>query len=308
MSVITLTGPNDYECSRQLAALTTAFRERYGDLGMERLVGGETSPERLSDALGALPFLAERRLVVLLEGSDNKWWTQKAETLLKDLPESTELICFEPKLDRRTAYYRLLKAKSDFQEFNELEGPALNRWLCEEATRLGGQLSSATADYLITRLGADQRLLASEINKLVIYNPNVSRDSIERLTEPTPQSSIFALLDAAFNGQVARLLQLYREQRAQKVEPPKIIAMLSWQLNLLALVKTAGTRSPAQIAAAARLSPYALSKSQTIARRLSLSELKEIVRQLVSLDRRLKTRAVDADEAVQYFLLRLALA
>src|SRR3546814_19438404 len=58
----------------------------------------------------------------------------------------------------------------------------------------------------------------------------------------TPQSTIFELLDAALSGNTRRALELYEEQRSMKVEPQQIIAMLAWQLHVLAVVKAAGER------------------------------------------------------------------
>ena len=149
-------------------------------------------------------------------------------------------------------------------------------------------------------------LLASELQKLTDYSPNINRTSIDLLTEPTPQSSIFDLLDAALKGQVAKVLQLYQEQRQQKVEPLAILALLAWQLHVLALIKTAGQRSPSQIASQAKISPYVVSKSQAIAQNFSLSELKDTIKKAADLDVRLKSQTIDADEALLQFLLTIS--
>src|SRR5690606_21428745 len=115
----------------------------------------------------------------------------------------------------------------------------------------GGSLSVADARYLVSRVGQNQLQLSSELQKLLDYQPAVNRQTIDLLTEPTPQSSIFDLLAAAFDGQAKRVLQLYHEQRQQKVEPLNILALAAWQLHILALIKTAGERSPQQIASQA---------------------------------------------------------
>ncbi len=156
------------------------------------------------------------------------------------------------------------------------------------------------------RVGASQQLLSNELEKLLLYDPRISRRTIDSLTDATPQGTIFQLLEAAFAGDRARALRLYAEQRALKVEPPQIIAMLAWQLNVLAIIKTAGERSSDTIAREAKLNPFVVQKSRNIARDISLARLKGLVSGLLKIDTRIKRTNTDPDEALRHYLLTLA--
>jgi DNA polymerase III delta subunit len=113
-------------------------------------------------------------------------------------------------------------------------------------------------------------------------------------------------LEAAFAGNVRRALALYEEQRALKVEPAQIIAMLAWQLHVLAVIKTAGSRSTDQIAKEAKLNPFVVRKSQAIANKTSLTGLKRLIADLLEIDVKTKRTSIDADEALQHYLLKLS--
>ena len=304
--IVTLTGENAYALRAELDGIVQGFLAEHDEFGVERLDGEEADYGRLQEALTSLPFLADKKLVVLRRPGANKEFTEHAEELLAGVPETTDVVILEPKLDKRLAYYKLLKSKTDFREFKELDAAGLARWLVSEAGKQGAKISPADANYLVQRVGANQQLLGNELTKLMLYNPQISRQSIDLLTEATPQSTIFELLEAAFAGNAKRTMQLYQEQRVQKVEPPQIIAMLAWQLHVLALIKAAHDRSADQIAADAKLSPYVVKRSQAIARRLTLAELKTLVADLLAIDVRSKTSAFDADEALQNYLLKLA--
>jgi len=178
--------------------------------------------------------------------------------------------------------------------------------LFDEAKAKKGTLNLGDARYLVERVGADQQLLSSELEKLLLYDANVTRQSIDLLTEATPQSTIFNLLEAAFAGNQKKTLQLYEEQRALKVEPQQIIAMLTWQLNVLAIIKTAGDRSADQIAKEGKLNPFVVRKSQGIARQLSISELKKLISDLLDIDKKSKRTSIDVDEALQNYLLAIS--
>jgi DNA polymerase III delta subunit len=83
------------------------------------------------------------------------------------------------------------------------------------------------------------------------------------------------------------------------------MGMLAWQLHIFALVKTAGERNPSAIASEAKVSPYVVSKTQNVARRCTLQQVKDWVHQASLLDVRLKRQPIDADEAMINYLLSL---
>lgn len=304
--VITLAGENTFGLQHELRKSVNAFVKEYGDMALERLDGEEAEFVRMQEALTSLPFLANKKMVVLRSPSANKKFVEEAEKLLTGLPETTDVIIVEPKLDKRLTYYKYLKKATDFREFPQLDLIGLAKWLTEAAKAQNGALSPADARYLVERAGANQQLLSNELEKLLVHDPKITRRAIDELTEATPQSTIFQLLEAAFAGRTKHMLQLYREQRALKVEPPQIIAMLAWQLHVLAVIKTAGNKSPNQIASEARLSPFVVQKSADIARKLSLAELKRLIANLLQIDARSKRESIDPDEALQHFLLTLA--
>ena len=281
------------------------FVTAHSDLALERIDAEEAEFNRLLESLTSLPFLADKKMVVLRRPSANKQFIEEAEKLLAEIPETTEVIIVEPKLDKRLTYYKLLKKSTNFREYKQLDVAGLARWLVNEAKAKGGSLNQRDAQYLVERVGLDQQLLGNELEKLLLYNTTVTRETIDLLTEATPQSTIFELLESAFSGNAKRAMELYREQRALKVESPQIIAMLAWQLHILALIKAAGDRSADAIASEAKLSPFVVRKSQAIAHKLTIAELKQLVAELLDIDARSKRTNLDIDEALQNYLLKI---
>lgn len=304
--MIVITGENSFALNRELNKLTGAYVAKHGDLELERIDGETAGYDRVREALTSIPFLAPGKMVIIRNLGANKQAAERVEQLFDSLPETTEVVMVEPKFDKRTAYYKFLKKHADFREFPELDPPGLARWLAQTAKEGGGSISPGDARYLVERVGASQQLLSNELEKLLLYDPKISRRTIDSLTEATPQGTIFQLLEAAFAGDRARSLRLYAEQRALKVEPPQIIAMLAWQLNVLAIIKTAGDRSSDTIAKEARLNPFVVQKSRNIARDISLARLKALVSDLLKIDTRIKRTNTDPDEALRHYLLTLS--
>lgn len=302
----TLTGNNSFLLKTELDKLVAEFLKEHGDMGLEKFDGEESEFGRIRESLESLPFLASKKMVVLRSPSANKEFIEKAEELITNLSQTTDVIIVEPKLDKRSSYYKYLKKSTQFAEFNELDESGLSRWLSDQAHFQGGTLEIRDARYLVERVGVNQQLLSNELNKLIDYNSVVTRQTIDLLTEPTPQTTIFELLDAAFAGKAKRALEIYDQQRALKVEPIQIVAMLTWQLHILALIKTAENRSADQIASEAKVNPYVVRKSQAIADRINLSELKQLVSDVFRLDIRLKSESIDADDALKNLLIQIS--
>lgn len=301
----TLTGSNSYGIQTELHKITDNFMQEHGDLALEQLDGEEVSLERIKEAVQSLPFLASNKLVILRTPSANKQFLEHYETALSEVPDMTEVIIHEPKLDKRGSYYKWLKKNTDFLEFTELDERGLAKWAVEFAKNQGATLSLSDASYLVTRVGTNQQKLASELTKLALSDNMLTKQIIDALTEPTPQSTIFELIDAAFSGNQKRALELYDEQRTLKVEPQQIIAMLAWQLHVLAVIKAAGDRTPDSVAKEAKISPFVVRKSSSIARKLSLTELKALISKLVQLDADSKRTALDLDEALKNYILHI---
>lgn len=306
--ITTLSGNNSLALMQELDHLVAEFVRKHGGFGLERIDGEEAEYTKITEAIQSLPFLTDKKMVVLNRPGTQKVFTENFEQLIESISDATAVIIVEPKPDKRSSYYKLLQKKTDFKNFEELNPRDLPSWLINEAkSRLqGGTLQLADARYLVERVGVNQQLLSNELDKLLTYNPRVTRQTIDLLTEPLPQSTIFQLLDAAFAGNSKRTMKIYEEQRALKVEPIQIIAMLAWQLHALAIVKSAGDKSSQEIASEAGISPFVVQKSQSIARNLTVAKLKTMVRDLSELDIKTKSTAIDPDDALQHFLINIS--
>ncbi len=297
--ITTLTGENGFGLQQELRRIIAAFVAEHGDLALQQLDGEECTYDQMREALESMPFLASRKLVVLRSASAQKEFTERAQDLLNDTPEQIDVVIVEPKLDKRSSYYKWLKAHTEYRAYDQLDASGLVSWLVSRASEQGARLSSADARYLVERVGVNQQLLGNDLDKLVAYDSVVTRKSIDLLVEATPQSTIFELLDALFAGNAARATELYAEQRKLSVEPQQIIAMLGWQLHVLSVVAAGKDKSDSAIASEARISPYVVSKTRGLTRRLSGAQVRKLVHDVLMIDLRSKRGEIDPNQALQ---------
>jgi DNA polymerase III delta subunit len=303
--IIALTGNNSFAIKQRLDELVNKFLAEHDALALERVDAEERTPQQIVEAAQSVAFLSANKLIVLRGLSHNKAAGEKIEQILGSIPDSTDLIIYEPLTDKRTVLYKYLKSNTQLEEYKELDAMALAKWLVDETAKHKGTLSFADAKYLVERVGSNQAMLASELQKLIIYNSCVSKENINLLVEPTAQSKVFELLDAAFTGNKKKALGLYADQRAQKVEPQAILAMVAWQLRIIAIAKYAGKRSANDIAKDTGLNSYPVGKAMSLASRLSESKLKGLVEEALDIDYRSKSSKLDLDEALKNYIIAL---
>lgn len=303
--ITTYTGEND---GARLAAVKQAvesFVATYTDMGLERFDGEEANYEQLLAAVQSLPFLVERKLVVIRSASQNKDFVERFEDFLVAITDSTDVLLVEGKLDKRTVFYKTLQKQTEFRDFPVLDTRGLIQYARDYAKDHGGSLGEVPARHLVERTVLSQIGLQHELDKLLAYAPTITNETIDMLTEEKPQSRIFDLLDAAFAGNSVRTLALYADQRAQGTEPEQIVALLAWQLYIFAVCKAGHRKTPDEIARAARLNPFVVSKSLAVVRRMAMGTLKKYIQDLTLLDARSKSEGIILDEALQHYLLTL---
>lgn len=286
--------------------LVAGFVVDYGDMAVERIDCEEAEYSQITEAIQSQPMFTDKKLVILNQPGTQKDFAQNLEELIESISDSVDVIIVEPKPDKRSSYYKLLQKKTKLKTFTETHPRELPRWLSQRAKEKGGSLSVGDAQHIVELAGPNQQLLANELDKLLNYDANITRETIDMLIDPLPQSTIFQLLDAAFTGAHEKALRIYKEQRALKTEPIQLVAMLAWQLHVLTVIKTAGEKSAQAIASEAGISPFVVQKSQSTARGLTMAKLQDMVRELHEIDIKMKSTPMDADEALKYYLLTIS--
>ena len=274
-------------------------------MAVEKLEATDLEFSAIMEAVQATPFLSKKKLVVLRDLSQNKAVAEEIEQIINSISESTDVIVYDPNIDRRSNTFKVLKDQTKFEDFPEIDSRNLPKWLVSEAKNQGAELSFSDANYLVERLGPNQNLLANELDKLITYNPKIIRQNIDLLTEPTPQSRIFDLLDAAFKQNKDKALKLYDEQRAQKVEPQAILAMLAWQLRLLVIAKYMGSRSTTEVSKQTGTGEFPIRKARDLVANIDENRLKTMINDALEIDIKSKNSALDLDEALKTYIVSL---
>lgn len=271
-------------------------------MGLEQF-DASVNPQSLWQSITAQPFLVESKLVILNQPSETAELRDFLTEKFKEVPETTHLVIVEGKVDKRTGYYKQLKKYGE--EMKPLDERQVTEWVNMTVKDRGGKLGFKQTQMLVRRAGTDQWRLHNELEKLLPLG-DVSLEQIEELVELNPQDTIFSLLDELTRGNTQTAVSYYDSLRAQQLEPLYIMSMLTWQMENILLVASAGQRNDNEIARDAGINPYVVQKTRSVAGKLGRKSLEKALELLINTDEKLKTTAIDADEALKLLLVNLS--
>ncbi len=317
--VYVLHGEDEFSMAQEIGKLEAKVGDAAtASLNTTRLDGRTLSFAELENAARAMPFLAERRMVVvyhpLAKMEKDPDLQERFKTLLDQVPETTALVLVEYTnlSDRKKKPHWLLEwagkagERAFVRSYQAPKGYLLQQWIQAQAKQAGGEFTTSAAAMLGGLVGDDTRLAHQEIHKLVAY-ANYSRpvepEDVDAVTALSGQVTIFMLVDALGMGDgrkaMSALHQLLDEQDVQS-----IFGMIVRQFRLILLAREVLDQggSDGGAAKALKLHPFVAEKITVQARRFSLETLEAIYRRLLEIDEAIKTGQVEFEVALDAFV------
>lgn len=300
-------GADELSRSEALRAAKAEIPDDLADLNIAVLDGRKLKLDALAAACESIPFLADRRLVIVEDGLKYA----KAETrdaikaYLPRVPATTDLIFVEREdVDKRLSLFSWLKKHATVREFAPKEGADLHRWIQERAASWNAQIAPDAITQLIDFVGNDSRALHNEIHKLANYvgpGGTISADAVRRLVPDNSETSIFAFVDALAARRLAPALTLLRGLLDDGEPPLKLLFMIGRQTRILVQVKElAEQRMRADaIASALKQPPFVVKKAIEQAGRFQADALLCLHDRLLELDHWSKTGRIDGVTALE---------
>ena len=291
--ILFLYGVDIYRSNQKLKNLKAKYVEKYGDTNLETFEDG-FELGKIKGAITALPFLADKRLVIIknIFKSKSKDILDGISEILEYVPEETITIFWEEAVpDKRTVLFKkLIKEKSE--EFEKLQGYKLTKWIEDDVADKGGKISGKNAEKLASYVGDDLNQLENEIAKLVTFRSEeeISSEDIDLLVNSKLSGNIFNLVDAVGTGDYRKTAQYMHELLAQGENEIYILTMIVRQFRNLILIKDyEGKLDKIGIAKEVGLHPFVVQKGMAQARKFSIQELKNMYEKLLDTDIAIKT-------------------
>ena len=269
-------------------------------------------PLQVQSSIETLPFMAERRVVIIKESGAFDLKPGKMgelADLMQDIPESATVIWIESKVDKRSKFYKAVQKYGYVVEFKRLGENELLTWIGQEVKRKGVQLDRNTASYFLSLTGNDMVRIQMELEKLTSYAKErgvISREDVDSIVSVTIENSIFKLTDHLGNQQPAAAYRIYRQLLEDNGPVQRIFFMMIRQFRLLYKASLMQGADRNSVAKELGVPSFAAGNYQNQARRFGEKRLKELLNKLLDLDTATKTGELDAEEAATLVILQYA--
>jgi len=324
-----LNGDDDFSLSRALDEI----KKGLGDPSLlstntTLLNGQNVTPGELRTVVDTVPFLAEKRLVIVqgLLGrfeSRNKPPRRKKSSpsngrqndaksfaaAMADIPESTVLVLTDGRIKSANPLLKLLSG-AKVMSFPLLRGDVLRQWVKKEAAAQGADMSPQAVDLLARLVGGNLWIMHSEINKLALFasGRRIEEDDIKAVVSSAQEANVFAMVDAILEYKVGVAENLLEQLLQQGASPAYLLVMLSRQVRLVVRAKELRRQRKPDMEIQSRLglkSEFPFRKTLEQAQRYPLERLKSVYKRLLQADLSIKTGRYDGGLALNLLIADL---
>jgi DNA polymerase-3 subunit delta len=239
-------GPEEFTKEQALSQLTDRLvPPKFRDLNYQMIDGTETSADAIIAACETLPFLSDRRLIVVKDyvglGGQKSGDEETLKKYLDRIADDTCLVFYHRgAADKTRKIYKAIKKNGETVEFVRLKNPELSRWTAKTFRKYGKEISGRELNYFLTQVGNNLEDISNEIRKLASYTGSsdcITMEEIDKLVTPSPEYTVFQLVDAISSRQRAKALKLLEVLLDSGQSVFGLISLIARQIKIMLLCK-----------------------------------------------------------------------
>ncbi|MBA7480144.1 putative protein YqeN [subsurface metagenome] len=293
------------------------------------LDGQQMTLDQLRTVCETLPFLAERRLVIvkgLLERFEPRGKSSRRKKItrvtnhqneykslgayISQLPDSTILVLIGNRVTSKNPLFSELSARAKVKSFPLLRGTRLRQWIQGHATREGGTISPQAIDLLAKLVGGNLWIMANEINKLTLFTSGrrIEEGDVKMIVSYAQQANVFAMVDAILEFKTGLAEQSLHQLLQRGASSAYLLVMLSRQVRMIVRVKELRNQRKSEIEIRNNLglaSDFVWKKTMEQAKRYPLGRIKEAYHKLLEADLSIKTGKYEGELALNILIAEL---
>ena len=323
-----LYGEDDFSLRQSLEQIETSIGDPTAlATNTTVLDGQQLTVDQLRAVCETIPFLAEKRLVIVhgllgrfevkskpgrgkTGASNQQSGYQELGEYIGKIPESTILVLIDGKVTSKNPLFGKLSTRARVKSFPLLRGDRLHQWIQKRVDEKNASISSQAVDLLARFVGGNLWIMANEIDKLALFasGRRIEEEDVKLVVSYAQEASVFAMVDAILEFRAGVAEQLLQQLLQRGAAPAYLLVMLSRQVRMIVRVKELRSQRKSEMEIQDRLglpSEFALRKTSEQANRYSLARLKEVYHRLLEADLSIKTGRYDAELALNILIAEL---
>lgn len=279
--------------------------------------GRDTDFHEVSDLLQTVSFTGGTRTVLLsdtglFKGTPDEFIIES----LTDIPETSVIIFYERDCDSAGKLYKLVKQKGEILKFTTVDSMKdwkaanaaradIRAWIKSYLKNAGCNIDSHAVEALTELSGYNMQNLQTELDKLISFaGKSIRAEHVDAVCSKTVSDRVFDMVDLKLSGSTEKALLLFEDMLSIKIEPMRILYMLSRQFNQVYIIKELSELrfSDAEILSRTGIKEWQLKKLRDRSRGRSLADMRYLTELCLEMETRIKQGDMNDRMAVEIIL------
>jgi DNA polymerase-3 subunit delta len=278
------------------------------DLAYSVFYADETSAGQITLEAQTLPFLAERRVILVRNAERYDAMSGEKNSPLSPLiaylenpSESTLMLIVAAKADKRKKLFKAVSALNGIVECPQLDDRELEAWLRDAAHGLGKRIDGKAIGELTQRAGGRLSDVQNALRVVAGYvgvADQIRAEDVVAACADVAEESVWALTDAIAASDTPKALHTLHQLIDLGKSPDEIMGLINW------LLESAYQASPAS--GKPLKSSFVAKKVTPLLDKLGLEKLKSAFALCTNTHFMIRSTGVDKDLALELLVIKLA--
>ena len=294
------------------------------DLNYSKFDGSKTDFEIISDACETMPFMSDKKVVVVYRASfldDNsgnksvgdlksKNFALLNEYLNNPAPDCILIIYYTFLSDREKPSNKIKKIdkKACVIKVDKLRGESLQKKCKSLFENAGTKIGKSELTLFCNLVDNNMDILLNEIEKLVSYaeGREITKEDILAMMPQKSENDIFNLVDYLSQKNIKKALDTLNELIYKGEKIPLILYMIGRQFNILFNIKLGieSGKTKEILANELRLHPYICEKMISQSMKFTINTLKRNIELCVDTEKTIKSTSTDDKINIEVFMIK----
>lgn len=294
------------------------------DLNYSKFDGSKTDFETISDACETMPFMSDKKVVVVYRASflddssgnknsgdlKNKNFVMLNEYLKNPAPHCILIIYYTFLSDREKPSNKIKKLdkKTCVIKVDKLKGESLQKKCRSLFEGAGAKIGKSELILFCAQVDNNMNIILNEIEKLVSFTNGreITKKDILDMMPQKSENDIFNLVDYLSQKNIKRALDILNELIYKGEKIPFILFMVARQFNLLFNIKLGieSGKTKETLANELRLHPYVCEKMISQSMKFTIKRLKRNIELCLDTEKVLKSTSTDDKINIEVFMIK----
>lgn len=278
-------------------------------LNFNKYTGDDVTAGEIIDQAETMPFLAERRVVLIENCSLGKSGIEQLINYLPDMPDTTILILVDSDIDSKNKAYKAFEKEGKVYEFGVQSEHDLRAWIINKLKFEKKTTEKPVVDMIIERTGTDMLAIDSEMEKLLSYTADktfITVADVEAITTVSVNNKVFDMIDSMVNRKADEAIKRYHDIIVQRESNPiGVLKLIVRQYNIMLQIKELrangipSTRIPDMI----KQPSFVCRKCEAQIRNYSIERIREVLESCAKVEEDVMIRSMNPEFMVELLII-----